>query len=825
MRRTIMATMGVLVLLAAGAANADLKVPLTVTDRAGYARVQEPVTSGVPLPRGLMEDTKTLTLLDPDGKPVPAQFTVATRWWPERSIRWVHVDFRADCPRQGHAVYTLTDRGANPAPKAPVKAVIDGDTATVSTGVIRFTVNRAKFNLIDQCSLDPAGNGDYSRPLLAGRSNIMLSHCGTGYPTFKNFSPANDPKVTLAVEENGPMRAVLKLTGQHISTDDQPGDNRLLDFVCRITAYAGSGIVRVVYSLECKQGTSISVAQPLDRWWISVPVSLDKGRTTWALGRPKGKAWHPGTPKDEIPPWHPDLEDRNKPGATVTKYYQPGLAPVIVASKSSKEIVYWGDFFRKRAPYTATGKLDKIGNVTVGWVDVSDGAKGVMAGIRDFWQTYPRAIKAEGTSLILMPKASIASRPDLLTRPLNSRCHFYPGISKTSEMMLYFHGPRDVADLTRTYVGLQKPLFAAAEPGWYCEKTRAFGRLASSDKSLYDAATQTMVAGYDAALRESLRRVTVDRNWEYGDYDSYGFFNFGDTMDYIKPGRRGDPADYHVTWDNGYYDYPRALLLQWARTGEWGFFEHGVQAQGHVMDVDMMCWAPNPRMIGANRYCDGTMHIRQTRGIYVSPTFNHFKSQSHYMRWYLTADRRSLDQGLLSTGFALMNNGMSWGEPRSIGHGITSVIAGYEATGDVKYLKRARAFTHQIAGQVAKGTRSRKGRYWQAGIGIEGLRHYYELTGDEEVGKAAETLCDHVMEIGDYAASTLQGLAFVGARRSKPAYLARARKQIDAMGPIGRTWGIGQSFGNSHRNSPFTFWYFTKDLAKDDPIKKIDWPE
>ena len=48
MRRLSM--MAACVLMVAGTAAAALNVPLTVVDRAGYARVGEPVTSGVPLP-------------------------------------------------------------------------------------------------------------------------------------------------------------------------------------------------------------------------------------------------------------------------------------------------------------------------------------------------------------------------------------------------------------------------------------------------------------------------------------------------------------------------------------------------------------------------------------------------------------------------------------------------------------------------------------------------------------------------------------------------------------------------------------------------------
>ena len=81
-------------LLAAGSLAAQtLDVPLTVTETAGVHRTAEPVTFGVPLPKRLLIDTERLRLYGPGGKPVPAAFRVASRWWEEASgqdssVRW-----------------------------------------------------------------------------------------------------------------------------------------------------------------------------------------------------------------------------------------------------------------------------------------------------------------------------------------------------------------------------------------------------------------------------------------------------------------------------------------------------------------------------------------------------------------------------------------------------------------------------------------------------------------------------------------------------------------------------------------------------------------
>src|SRR5215218_4898186 len=56
------------------APGAPTRVALTVRETAGVAREGEVVRSGVPLPRSLgVHDPRSLTVLGPDGKPVPAE--------------------------------------------------------------------------------------------------------------------------------------------------------------------------------------------------------------------------------------------------------------------------------------------------------------------------------------------------------------------------------------------------------------------------------------------------------------------------------------------------------------------------------------------------------------------------------------------------------------------------------------------------------------------------------------------------------------------------------------------------------------------------------
>src|SRR5262249_3106618 len=129
--------------LASSVCAATLDVPLTVEEPAGVARQSEPVTFGVPMPRGMIRDVAGLRLFAADGHPVPAPFRVVNRWWDDGSVQWAHADFLADVGARARAVYRvrLSDEPA-PRPRQPLRVDVLSDSITVDTGVTRFTVHR-----------------------------------------------------------------------------------------------------------------------------------------------------------------------------------------------------------------------------------------------------------------------------------------------------------------------------------------------------------------------------------------------------------------------------------------------------------------------------------------------------------------------------------------------------------------------------------------------------------------------------------------------------------------------------------------------------------
>src|SRR5512136_603910 len=82
----------------AAAAGETPLVSLTVEERVGVSRRSEPVTAGVPLPKGVVHDAGSLALLDERGRRVAGDIRAVNRWLDDGSVKWVHLHFQSDVP-------------------------------------------------------------------------------------------------------------------------------------------------------------------------------------------------------------------------------------------------------------------------------------------------------------------------------------------------------------------------------------------------------------------------------------------------------------------------------------------------------------------------------------------------------------------------------------------------------------------------------------------------------------------------------------------------------------------------------------------------------
>ena len=133
--------------LAGTAGGEEFKVELEVAESAGAARKAEPISGGVPLPRGRFKTGQPFAFFKPGGREVPCQVTPLVAE-PDGTLRWILLDFQGDVPAKGTSKSLL--KAVQPRAKSSVSLRVkeDADAVTVDTGRIKFVVDKkAPFGL------------------------------------------------------------------------------------------------------------------------------------------------------------------------------------------------------------------------------------------------------------------------------------------------------------------------------------------------------------------------------------------------------------------------------------------------------------------------------------------------------------------------------------------------------------------------------------------------------------------------------------------------------------------------------------------------------
>ncbi len=202
---------------------------------AGVARTLDPVTVGLPLALAAnYTNTNQLGLAGTSlgqfrvlgcwsGTPTPSP--LATSCTSSGAIKWVLVDAEASLVAGGtNTGISLTTGGGNFG--GSNMAVDNGTYIIVDTGPAVFKIKKASFNGIDSLTVNgttvissgasdglvlvgPVANATYPGNVTCS-PNTGGSSCATVYKS------SNDPSSTCIIEENGPVKSVLKCTGQHI---------------------------------------------------------------------------------------------------------------------------------------------------------------------------------------------------------------------------------------------------------------------------------------------------------------------------------------------------------------------------------------------------------------------------------------------------------------------------------------------------------------------------------------------------------------------------------------------------------------------------------
>lgn len=245
-----------------------------------------PVTSGVPFPKGVLGADSNLRLLDAAGEEVPLQARTLARW-NDGSVKWALLDFQA---RDGSS-YALEYGRQVRRRTFPTALKVSEETAgvTVVTGPLKVYVSRRRYSFPGEIWLDENGDGvfeDGERISASGRPGAFTVEDLEG----NRFSSAAQP-VEVAVEESGPLRAVVRISGAHHSKD-----RRLFGYTTRLHFYAGQPYLRAAHTFvndreaaEFATIRSLALEWPLAGTGTGEPVRILQLRDDrYQLERPSG---------------------------------------------------------------------------------------------------------------------------------------------------------------------------------------------------------------------------------------------------------------------------------------------------------------------------------------------------------------------------------------------------------------------------------------------------------------------------------------------------------------------------------------------------------
>lgn len=752
-----------------------LEIQLTAREFEGYTRRSEPVSTGVFLPRGAVTDISRLSLSGPDGKPLLSQFeTLAS--WPDGSVKWVLVDFAADCPARGVSRYVLHDKGA-PAQPTLLNIVEEDDGIIVITGPLRLSLNRERFDLFERVYLDHNRDGRFEESEMVSLNDRGLAVARTDEQGRLSSSIFGKVK-TFEVEAAGPVRATVAVKGELADIDGEPA----LDYTARLNFYTGTGLVRVFFTLENRKPT--------------VPLVDENGHKHWIMGRPgsvfmedmslTGAFAFDGPIQFSVGDGARDILDR------VVLTDRAG----IYQESSGGDNWYHRNHMNHKGeiPLTFRGSKVFMGKVEPytrnrpdAWIHLADRRWGLALAVRHFWQNFPKALTAA-------PDGSV--RVGLWPGEFPDLHELQGGEIKTHEVAFYFHtGPQRSSpseNRVATVLGaFHHPLVVRAPAETYISGG-FFGDAVTYDPERFPKYEALVQGGVNAKNNTLMADIEA--------YDEYGWRSFGDTPARNEYDETGGPhTGRHVmSHFNHEYDHGFGMLFQCLRTADaspetsylwWKLAEPGLW---HEADIDVYHTRSDPQAGGA---FNGGKFAHTSHGVEVvnashrgsprltwwgkltwpwgqgqSPESGHFNNRGQMALFYLTGNRTLLESAMEQADlvyFKVTQDVFSQIDEveRESGNSIQILTDAFLLTWNDKYVSAVEKILHSTAPEKQWYT-SEQGRrenpekqvegFWTAAICVNAAARWTDVM-EEKTGKPYPPGRKYVAEYADFVSRFLSG--------------------------------------------------------------------
>jgi len=536
-----------------------LTVPLKTREDTGYDRPDEVVTSGIPFPRGALCKEDALRLLDARRRTVPLQ-TRPLAWWPDGSVKWLLLTARVRLRGGKDNRFKLVKGGRKAAGRGPLRIRKHKAALLIETGAMKVLVDTVGGRFVTEVRVKDA-RGRWINLLQRGGLTLFVSKGDErGRRTKRYENGPADKRYRVTVEEEGPERVSVRVSGWHIT----PGGRKFCPYVVRIYAFRGSARLDI-------QHTLIYSGKPekdfIHGFGMDIPLRLKKQGRRYRFGADRGPGVETAVqPTKEHPEWlYGRLLQMGASGYRMEKWTGPGVSKVKITE----------------------------GDRSQGWAELSDGEIGCAAAVRNFWQEHPKGFDIDAEKGVLRVGLWPEAAGPLDLRRYDYRIYqgcydsgnagpvFPPdygatGIAKTHEISLDFRAGKEAKDeAARSALFFNHPACLAASPKWYCA-TRAIGDILPRDTRRFPREE----AAFDAFTDFVVRERDLSR-W-------YGMLDYGDiqhSYDHERDSWCFDEGGY--AWINSEGLPEQWLYLAFFRTGRLDYLEAAHAMTRHNRDVDM----------------------------------------------------------------------------------------------------------------------------------------------------------------------------------------------------------------------------------------------
>ncbi|HXG08797.1 MAG TPA: hypothetical protein VNK04_03325 [Gemmataceae bacterium] len=506
-----------------------VRIPLIIASRCASA-ARQPITLGLPFPRGMLTDAAPVTLFDAAGCPLLLQAEPLARW-SDGSVKWLLLDFVLPPLEKGEVRWLLgpAEEAGDIRPtglrvaESPSEIIID-------TGAATFHLGRS-----DAVPL--------TRVRVAGRDIIEPGGIGARLTDAKGRSAR--PRVEqVAVETRGPVRATVRLEGAFEGTVP-------CRFVARLCFFAGTGLVRIRLTVHNPnrarhRGGLWDLGDPNSMLFrdLSIHVELNVGRSCLTWRSEAGQA--PGSARAG------DLE-----------IYQDSSGGENWRSRNHVNR-------EGRVPCTfrgyrvRTADREEFGLRASPVVSLQGDGGTLTAALPEFWQQFPKAIRVQGRAV----------RLQLFPEQFGDLFELQGGEQKTHTAWLHFGGPDGPPLAPLDWV--HRPADVRVMPEWHARA----GVVPSIVPGPVEAGAR--LDGYLAEVVTGPNSFFARRER----IDEYGWRNYGDIYADHEEAHCPTPPPI-ISHYNNQYDVINGLILQYCRTGDPRWRDLFDPLARHVIDIDI----------------------------------------------------------------------------------------------------------------------------------------------------------------------------------------------------------------------------------------------